>query len=108
MATQLPTGWRMALVDPAPSARYETCVVCGKARQVYRGSRLPCHAACLFTEALQDELLDSPDSPGTQARKLGVTRAIIMASYAAARRRRAAQPSQTERLDRLAKSWGII
>lgn len=83
-------GFRLALLEePAAEGRLmETCVVCGKHRQVYKGSRLPCHAACLLTHEEQDRLLDEIKSAVKQAGELGVEVSVIRASHKAAQKRR--------------------
>ena len=68
---------------------WTACPVCGVPWRPAGGSLLPCHAKCLFTPELQDELLDEAATERAQAERLGVTKGIVRASLHAARRRRA-------------------
>lgn len=82
---------RMALRDtPWPSTgQFIACPVCGESWRPWCGSRLPCHAKCVLTEAAQDALLDEYGvTQAEQAALLGVSVPVIRASVAAALRRR--------------------
>lgn len=69
--------------------KFTTCPVCGGPWRPWEGSLLPCHAKCLLTEEAQDDLADEVGvTQADQAKRLGVSVAVIRASVDAALRRR--------------------
>lgn len=80
------------LTEPRPPGPHSPrpCPVCGQGWQPWPGSYLPCHGRCLPTEEAQDALLDEQGvTEAEQARRLGVSVAVVRSSIFAARRRRA-------------------
>lgn len=79
--------------EPLPLRRHDTipCPICGQAWQPFGGTRLPCHARCLYDEAGQDVILElSEGGAGDKnlVRALGVTHSVLRATLKAALARR--------------------
>jgi len=72
-----------------------TCPRCGRPRRVAPGSTLTCHALCLGSEALRDDLLDVSEAFSVSNRKLaadlGVSTYVIHVWLRDALRRRRAR-----------------
>ncbi len=88
----------------AGTGDFQRCSVCDGYWRPWAGSRLPCHARCLYSEVDQDELLRICEVPSFEysvsdvARHLGVTLGILTASTRQAINRR----SERDRLKRMA------
>jgi hypothetical protein len=87
------TGLRLPMrTEPWPrgSNAARPCPVCGKRWVPWAGSRLPCHAACLYDEPtkslIRREVLASTDSVRTIARRMGLSYKTLQGLIASRRK----------------------